>query len=171
MLGVGFAAPHFDCTAVVGGHLVRLRWEQVHDNRPLVLLFGSLGGTVRSSDPLVALVTAAGLPRANVAVVCRNDLYGVLAWANGPSSESGPGAPAFPLIADPDGRIASLYGLAAAGRGPPGGRGPTWGHFVIDPSDIIREAGVSDFPYWPGVEELLRSVRASGFPADKGLWN
>ena len=46
-----------------------------------------------------------------------------------------------------------------------------WGQFVIDPSDVIRVAGVSDFPYWPGVEELLRSVRASGFPADKGLWN
>jgi alkyl hydroperoxide reductase subunit AhpC len=162
MLEVGFTAPQFDCTAVVGGDLVRLRWEQVHDNRPLVLLFGSLGITAGSSDPLTALVTAAGLPRANVAVVCRNDSYDVLAWANGPPSES---ALAFPLIADPDGRIASLYGLAAAGRG------PTWGHFVIDPSDIIREAGVSDFPYWPGVEELLRSVRANGFPADKGLWN
>src|SRR5262245_11965776 len=148
MLGVGFAAPHFDCTAVVGGHLVRLRWEQVHDNRPLVLLFGSLGNTSGSDDPLVALVAAARLSRSNVAVVCRNDLYDVLAWANGPPSES---APAFPLIADPD--------------------GPAWGHFVIDPSDVIREAGVSDFPYWPGVEELLRSVRASGFPADKGLWN
>ena len=160
MLRVGFAAPHFDCTAVVGGHLVRLRWEQVHDNRPLVLLFGSLGNTSGSDDPLVALVTAARLLRANVAVVCRNDLYDVLAWANGPPSEN---APAFPLIADPDGRIASLYDLAAGG--------PTWGHFVIDPSDVIREAGVSDFPYWPGVEELLRSVRASGFPADKGLWN
>jgi alkyl hydroperoxide reductase subunit AhpC len=165
MLGVGFAAPHFDCTAVVGGHLVRLRWEQVHDNRSLILLFGSLGGTPGSSDPLVALVTAAGLPRANVAVVCRNDLCDVLAWASGPPSESGPGTLAFPLIADPDGRIALLYDLAAAGRG------PTWAHFVIDPSDIIREAGVSDFPYWPGVEELLRSVRASGFPADNGLWN
>jgi hypothetical protein len=161
MLGVGFTAPHFDCTAVVGGHLVRLRWEEVHDNRPLVLLFGSLGGTIGPSDPLVALVTA-GRPRANVAVVCRNDLYDVLAWANGPTSE---GALAFPLIADPNGSIAALYGLTAAGRG------PTWGHFVIDPSDTIREAGVSDFPSWPGVEELLRSVRASGFPADKGLWN
>jgi len=38
------------------------------------------------------------------------------------------------------------------------GHDPTWGHFVIDPSDIIREVGVSDFPYWPGVEELLRWV-------------
>src|SRR5262249_40303184 len=148
MLGVGFAAPHFDCTAVVGGHLVRLRWEQVHDNRPLVLLFGSLGGTAGSSDPLAALVAAAGLQRASVAVVCRNDLYAVLAWANRPRSESGPGAPALPLIADPVGRIASLYGLAAPGRG------PTWGQFVIDPSDVIRVAGVSDFPYWPGVVDL-----------------
>jgi hypothetical protein len=164
MLGVGFAAPHFDCTAVVGGHLVRLRWEQVYDDRPLVLLFGSLGGPAGSSDPLVALVTAEGLPPANVAVVCRNDPDDVLAWASGPS-ESGPGALVFPLIADPDGRIASLYGLAAAGWG------LTWGHFVIDASDIIREVGVSDFPDWPGVQELLRSVRASGFPADKGLWN
>jgi alkyl hydroperoxide reductase subunit AhpC len=164
MLGVGFAAPHFDCTAVVGGHLVRLRWEQVHDNRPLILLFGSLGGTAGSSDSLVALVTGAGRPRANVAVVCRNDLYDVLAWAKTRTSERGPGAPACPLIADPDGRIASLYGLAA-------GRGPVWGHFIIDASDIIREAGVSEFPSWPGAAELLRSVRASGFPADTGLWN
>lgn len=157
MLGVGFAAPHFDCTAVVGGHLVRLRWEQVHNHRPLVLLFGSLGGTA-------ARLTDACLPGANVAVVCSNAPDAVLAWANGPDSGSGPGALPFPLIADPDGRIASLYGLAAAD-------GPAWGRFVIDPSDIIREAGASDFPYWPGVEELLRSVRASGFPADKGLWN
>jgi peroxiredoxin (alkyl hydroperoxide reductase subunit C) len=165
MLGVGFAAPHFDCTAVVGGHVVRLRWEQAHDSRPRVLLFGSLGGAAGPSGPLVALATAAGLPRASVAVVCRDDLYDVLAWANRPPSEGGPGAVAFPLIADPAGRIAALYGLAAAGRR------PMWGHFVIDSSDIIREAGVSDLPRWPGVEELLRSVRASGFPADKGLWN
>jgi alkyl hydroperoxide reductase subunit AhpC len=165
MLGVGFAAPHFDCTAVVGGHLVRLRWEQVHDNRPLVLLFGALGGTAGSFDPLVALATAAGLARANVAVVCRNAPDDGLAWANGAASARRPGAPAFPLITDPDGRIASLYGLAAAGRR------PTWGHFVIDPSGIIREAGVSEFPYWPGVEELLQSARESGSPADKGLGN
>src|SRR5262245_57879924 len=132
MLGVGFAAPHFDCTAVIGGHLVRLRWEQVHDNRPLVLLFGMLGGTAGSFDPLVARGTAAGLPRANIAVVCRNDLYDVLAGASGPPSECGPGALAFPLIADPNGRIASLYGLSAAGDS------PAWGHFVIDPSDIIQ---------------------------------
>jgi alkyl hydroperoxide reductase subunit AhpC len=165
MLEVGFTAPHFDCTAVVGGQFVRLRWEQVHASRPLVLLFGSLGGTAGSSDPLVALVAAAGRPRANLAVVCRDDLYDVLAWANAPPSVGGAGGPAFPLIADPDGRIASLYGLTAAGRA------PTWGHFVIDPSDVIRAAGVSGFPYWPGVAELLRSVRASGFPADKGMWN
>jgi alkyl hydroperoxide reductase subunit AhpC len=165
MLRVGCAAPHFDCTAVVGGHLVRLRWEQVHDNRPLVLLFGSLGGAAGSSEVLVALVTAAGLPRANVAVVCRNAPDDVLAWANAPPSESGPGALAFPLIADPAGRIAALYGLAAADPD------PKWGYCVIDPSDIIREVGASDFPYWPGAEELLRSVRASGFPADTGLWN
>jgi alkyl hydroperoxide reductase subunit AhpC len=165
MLGVGCAAPHFDSTAVVGGHLVRLSWEQVHDNRPLVLLFGSLSATDESSDPLLALVTTAGLPYANVAVVCRNALDALLAWSNGHPSARGPDGLAFSLIADPDGSIASLYGLAAAGHG------PTWGHFVIDPSDIIREAGVTEFPYWPGVEELLRSVRASGFPADKGLWN
>ena len=158
MLAVGFAAPHFDCTAVAGGRLVRLRWEQVHDNRPLVLMFGSLGGPA-ASDPLAALVTAAGLPRANVAVVCRNDVYDILARS------AGPGAVPFPLIADPDGRIASLYGLTAADGD------PAWGHFVIDPSDTIREAGVSDFPYWPAVEELLGSARASGFPADTGLWN
>ena len=165
MLGVGFSAPHFDCTAVVGGHVVRLSWEQVHDNRPLILLFGSLGGPSGSSAPLVVLVTASGLQHANVAVVCRNDLNDVLVWANDTSSESGQGVPAFPLIADPEGSIASLYGLAADGNG------PTWGHFVIDPSDIIREAGGSDYPYWPGVAELLQSVCASGFPADKGLLN
>jgi hypothetical protein len=163
MLGVGFAAPHFDCTAVVGAHLVRLRWERVHDNRPLVLLFGALG-PAGAPGPLGALVTAAGLPRANVAVVCRNAPDDVLAWASGPASARDTSAPAVPLIIDPDGRIAALYGLAAAHR-------PAWGHLVIDPSGIIREMGVSDFPYWPGVEELLRSVPASGSPADKGLWN
>ena len=163
MPGVGFAAPHFDCTAVVSGQFVRLQWEQLHNSRALVLLFGSLGGTAGQYDPLVALVTTAGLPRANVVVICRNDLHDVLAWANGPPPGSGPGATAFPLIADPNGLIASLYGLATVG--------PTWGHFVIDPSGIIREAGVSDFPYWPDLEELLRGVGASGFPPDKGLWN
>jgi alkyl hydroperoxide reductase subunit AhpC len=159
MLSVGSAAPHFDCTAVVGGHLVRLHWEQVHDNRPLVLLFGALG-TAGVADPLVALVAATDLPSANVVVLCRNAPDDVLAWVTDP-----PSAPTFPLIADPDGRIASLYGLPAVGRG------SAWGHFVIDSSDIIREAGISAFPYWPGVEELLRSARASGSAADKRLWS
>jgi hypothetical protein len=35
----------------------------------------------------------------------------------------------------------------------------------------ILEAVVSDFTYWPGVEDLLHSVRASGFPVERSLWN
>ena len=148
---------------MVGGHLVRLRWEQVHDNRPLVLLFGLARRYGRVVRPLVAAGHRRGSAACIVAVVCRNNLDDVLTWANGPLPSATRAAPlAFPLIADPDGRIASLYGLAAVGRG------PTWGHFVIDPPDIIREVGVSGFPYWPGVEELLRSVPGERHPDRQG---
>lgn len=167
MIRVGIAAPHFDCSAVVAGRLVRLNWDQMHNNRTLILLFDTIDGMTPFADDLIAVGTTLGRPgrpRANVAVVLHNDLSETLAWANRPRSEGGPGALAFPLIVDPDGLIASDYGLLGAGR-------PLRGHFVIDPSGTIREMAIRDFPLGPGTDELIRSVQASGFPPDKGLWN
>jgi alkyl hydroperoxide reductase subunit AhpC len=161
MFRVGFPAPQFDCSAVVAGRLVRLSWQQVHGHRPLVLLFDQFDRTAPLSDYLLAIADAPVRRVANIAVVCHNDLYETLTWVNRPGSES----VAVPLVVDPAGRVAALYGFPAIDGG------PLWGHVVIDPSGIIRELAVGDFPLRPSVEELLRSVQASGFPADTGLRN
>ena len=164
MVSVGSAAPHFDCRAVTAGHLDRLTWEQVHADRTLVLLFHPAGAD-RLPDYLIAvgnaLARAGGLP-AGVAVVCPSAPDDLLAWAARPRAEGGPGALSFPLVADPDGHIASLYGLPADG-------GPLWGQFVIDPSGVVRRMAVSGFPVGPDFDGLLLSVEAIGCPAGAGL--
>jgi len=168
MLRVGLAAPHFDCSAVVGGRLIRLSWRQVHENKTLVLLFDSIDDKLHSPEDSIAVSNAVlrlSHRRARVALVCRNDLGEILAWINRPYPEHGPEDLALPLIVDPDGRIAALYGL------PVDAHEPVWGEFLIDASGVIRQAAVGGFPICPSVEELLRSIRASGFPAETDLWN
>ena len=157
MVGMGATAPQFDGSAVVDGHLVQLSWQQVHENKTLVLLFDPIEGASHLPEYLVAVsnaVTRLGEPRAKVAVIWRNDLQGTLAWVNRPRAEGGPGALAFPLIPDPHCRIAGMYGLLTAGRI------PLWGQFLIDPSGIIRQVAVSGFPICAGVDELLRGIQA-----------
>jgi alkyl hydroperoxide reductase subunit AhpC len=167
MVTVGSAAPPFHCSAVVAGRVVRLRWEQQHPHCTLALLFDPLDSTNSPCDYLRAVGEA--FPRLDrlqirVAVVCRRDLYDLLDWANRLPEEGGPGALALPLIADVDGRIASLYGLEAE-------RVPLWGQFIIDPPGVIRSVTVSAFPFSGGADELLRNLRASALPANKGPWN
>jgi peroxiredoxin (alkyl hydroperoxide reductase subunit C) len=159
MVRVGLAAPHFDGTAVVDGHLVQLRWQQVHEDKTLVLLFDPIDGAAHSPEYLIAVSNAVARlsrPHANLAVVWRNDAHETLAWANRPPSKGGPGALAFPLIADPDGCIAALYDLLVAGST------PLWGQFLIDPAGIIRQLAVSGIPVCAGVDELLRIIEAVG---------
>ena len=69
----------------------------------------------------------------------------------------------FPLLADPDGRIAALYGLGATGQP------PLWGQFLIDLSGILRQMRVGAFPDWAGVDELLRIIQASVAQTDTTL--
>ena len=134
-----------------------MSWQQVHEDKTLVLLFDPIEGAAHLPEYLVAVsnaVTRLGEPHAKVAVVWRNDPHGTLAWANRPRAEGGPGAMAFPLISDPHCRIAGLYGLLTAGRM------PLWGQFLIDPFGIIRHVAVSGFPICTGVDELLRIIQA-----------
>ena len=69
MVGVGATAPQFDGSAVVDGHLVQLSWQQVHENKTLVLLFDPIEGASHLPEYLVAVsnaVTRLGEPRAKV---------------------------------------------------------------------------------------------------------
>jgi peroxiredoxin 2/4 len=164
MVRVGSAAPHFDGTAVVDGRLVQLRWQQVHEDKTLVLLFDPLDGKAHSPEYLIAVCNAVARlsrPHTKVAVVWRNDPLETLAWANRPPSEGGPGALAFPLIADPAGHIAALYDRLAAGRT------PLWHQFLIDPAGNVRQVAVSSFPVYASVDYLLRIIRAIGSTADR----
>jgi alkyl hydroperoxide reductase subunit AhpC len=166
MVRVGVAAPRFDCCAVVGGRLARLDWGGLHDNKTVVLLFDPAGGTAHLAGYLIAVgnaVARAAGPIARVAVVCRSDPDEALAWANRPRADGGPGALAFPLLVDPAGRVAALYDLLGDGRT------PLWGRVVIDPAGIVRQAAVGGFTIYPGVDELLRCIRAVGTPAEAGL--
>jgi peroxiredoxin (alkyl hydroperoxide reductase subunit C) len=162
MVRVGLAAPHFDGTAVVAGRLVRLSWQQLHEDKTLVLLFDPVSGPAHFPEYLVAVSNAVvrlGQPDARVAIVWSASPQETLAWTNRSRAVGGGGVLAFPLIADPESRIASLYELR-----PPGATA-LWGRFLIDPAGIIREMAVSDFPVWAGVDELLRIIHAVGSAA------
>jgi peroxiredoxin (alkyl hydroperoxide reductase subunit C) len=164
MVRVGSAAPHFDATAVVEGHLVPLRWRQLHEDRTLVLLFDPIGGRAHSPEYLIAVSNAVARrcrPHAKLAVVWRNGSEGTLAWANRPRAEGGPGALAFPLIADPAGRIAALYDPSS------GDGAPLWHRFLIDPTGSVRHAAVSSFPAYASVDDLLEIIDAVGCPAGR----
>jgi alkyl hydroperoxide reductase subunit AhpC len=168
MLLVGLEAPPFACSAVVARRLLRLGWHELHAGRVLVLVFETLGDRAGADAELFALgnaVVHSGRPRAGFAVVCRNPLEEVLDWVNRLGPEGGADTPAFPLILDPNGRIGGLYELSA------GGRGPSWGQFLIDPSGVLRQVLCCGYPVRPSAEEVLRAVRASGFPAETELWN
>jgi alkyl hydroperoxide reductase subunit AhpC len=169
MVRVGLAAPSFDCQAVIDGRLVPVSWRQVHENKRLVLLFDSIDSSAHAPDHLLALSSA--VPRlrrlhAKLAVVCRDPLYEVLAWANRPRGAGGPGGPVFPLIVDSDDRVAWLYDLM------PADGALLWGRFLIDRDGTLREMAVSSVPLDADVEELVRSVRASWAPPlGRAPWN
>jgi peroxiredoxin (alkyl hydroperoxide reductase subunit C) len=156
MVLVGSAAPPFDCQAVVHGTLRPLRWPELHAHQTLLLLFDPPAPAGRRAD-WTTLNEAAerlhGLP-ANLAVVCRAGPSEVLAWANGLRGNGGPGALAFPLLADGDGHVAWLYDLLRAdGRA-------LWGRFLIDPGGVVRQAALSDFPIPGDADELVRFTEA-----------
>lgn len=159
MVRVDLAAPSFEGSAVVDRHLVELNWQQIHENKSLILSFDPIPGPVHSPDYLIAVhnaVARRSWPHTRVAVVWRNDASATLDWVNRHPAAGGPGALAFPLIVDPDGRIAALYGLGDSDHA------PLWGQFLIDSSGIIRQATVSGFPVCASVDELLRISQTIG---------
>jgi alkyl hydroperoxide reductase subunit AhpC len=160
MVTVGFAAPKFDCRAVVHGTIRRLRWRQVHEDKTLLLLFdaSAAGGPA----DLIVLNRAAGrlhALRAKLAVVCRASVAELLALANDGADDL-----AFPLIGDADRYLAWLYNLVLAD-------GTTlWGQFLIDPAGVVRQAAVSGFPVAWDVEELVRSAQVVA-RSDREQWH
>jgi len=164
MIQVGLAAPGFECLAVVDGHLEQLNWRQVHENKTLVLLFDSLASSTQAPEDLLTLSHAAGQLHAKLALVCSDQTIAVVSWANRVRRAGGPGTRAFPLLVDADEHVAQLYDLLP-------GEGKLWGRFLIDSHGIVRQMAVSCFPAAVSVEELVRSIQASRFPAAQGLWN
>ncbi len=159
MVRVELAAPSFEGIAVVDRHLVHLSWQQIHEDKSLILSFDPIPGPAHSPDYLIAVhnaVARRSWPHTRVAVVWRNDASATLDWANRRPAAGGPGALAFPLIADPDGRIAALYGLGDSDQE------ALWGQFLIDSSGIIRQTTVSGFPICASVDELLRISQTIG---------
>lgn len=162
MIRVGSPAPPFDGTAVVDGRLVSMRWQQMHEDKTLVLLFDPVHGTEHSPDYLMAVSNAVARrvrPNARVAVIWRHDAHAALAWANRPAAEGGPGVLAFPLIVDPAGHIAAKYGLS------PPALAPIWSQIFIDPAGVIRQVVVTGVPVYPSIDDLLRTIQAIGSEA------
>ena len=152
MVMVGFAAPKFDCRAVIDRELRALCWPQVHQNKTLLLLFDANLHAVKEPAELLPLNRAVSHIRklwANVAVVCRAPVSELLAWPNRRRDKAMP----FPLLVDADDRFHWLYDLILAD-------GSTlWGQFLIDSRGFVRQRAVSSFPVAVNVEELVHSIR------------
>lgn len=157
MLTPGTPAPAFDCSAIVDHDVVELAWNQVHRRRTLVLQFDSIENYADASDDLVALsdsIEDFERLQANVAVVCRDHVFEIQAWANRPADEGGPGDIAFPIIVDSDDRIASMYHMLTADGC------SLWGHIVLDPVGRVRHVSMNSSHVAPNVKDLMSCVAA-----------
>jgi hypothetical protein len=163
MVIVGSIAPRFDSDALVDGHRRRLRWEQLHESRTLVLRFDA---NAAGEPALLALLADAadrlGAARAKLAVVCHPPAPPMTARSNGPeqggaaatATAASTGPTGFPLVLDPDDSLAGLYGLVL-----PDGT-TLWGQFIVDDAGIVRhvDAGCCRVPV--DVGEIVRHVRS-----------
>jgi alkyl hydroperoxide reductase subunit AhpC len=155
MLAPGIPAPSFDCSAVVDLEIVEFLWDKLHGRQTLVLQFDSIENYSASPQGLVTLSNSIGefqRLQANVAVVCRDQVFEILEWANRSADEGGQGEIAFPFLVDSDDRIASRYDMLDA-------EGCSlWGHILIDPVGKIRQLARSSFHVDPNIDELIRCV-------------
>jgi alkyl hydroperoxide reductase subunit AhpC len=157
MLKLGRSAPTFSCSALIEREIVQLDWNQLRDEKTLVLQFASCEDYDAVPDDLVELNSAAArLHRLQirVAVVCREPAFEILSWADRFLLDSGPGELAFPVIVDSDDDIASSYDMVSAdGR-------TLWGHVVVDLNGKVRQIVRSSDYVSMNFDELERSVAA-----------
>lgn len=154
MLRVGNSAPKFDCTAVVEHEVVHLSWDQVHDNKTLVLLFDSIDNYIAQPDGLAALSSASERfesLRCKLAVICSDESFEILTGMHRLAAELGSRPIGFPMIVDADNRIASMYDMLSAD-------GPLWGQVIADSIAKVRSIAVGSIPVGPNVDELIRCV-------------
>ena len=158
-------APQFNAKAVVGNEIVSLTWDQLHENKWLVLFFYPLDFTFVCPTEIVAFSDAASKFEeigAKIAAVSVDSQYTHLAWVNTARKEGGLGAVNFPLIADLDKSIAKSYdvlldaGIALRGL------------FIIDPKGVVRHSTINDLPVGRNVDEALRVINAFQFVEKNG---
>jgi len=151
-------APKFDAKAVVGEEIVDMTWDQLHENKWMVLFFYPLDFTFVCPTEIIAFSDAA--PKyaeigAKVVAVSVDSPYTHLAWVNTPRNKGGLGKVNFPVVADLNKKIARKYDVLLKDAGV-----ALRGLFIIDPKGIVRHATVNDLPVGRNVDEPLRIIQA-----------
>ena len=154
MLRVGDLAPKFDCTAVVECEVLQLKWNQLHDNKNLVLLFNSIQDYLDQPNDLATLSNAASrfeILQCRLIVICRDELFEILTGMHRLAAELGSRPIGFPVIVDVDNRIASMYDMLSA-------EGPHRGHIIANSIGKVRSIAVNSISVGLNVDELIRCV-------------
>ena len=158
-------APKFDCTAVVGTEIVQMKWDQLHDNKWLVLFFYPLDFTFVCPTEIIAFSEANKKFEeigAKVAAISVDSQFTHLAWVNTDRKEGGLGQVNFPLIADLNKEIAKSYDVLLDGGV------ALRGLFIIDPKGVVRHSTINDLPVGRNVAEALRVIQAFQFVEKNG---
>ena len=92
---------------------------------------------------------------AQVLAVSVDSVFSHKVWQEVELSEMVEGGVPYPMLADPGGRIGSLYGVYDEEAGV-----DVRGRFIIDPDGVIQAAEVLTPPVGRNVAELLRQLRA-----------
>jgi alkyl hydroperoxide reductase subunit AhpC len=150
MVSIGILAPRFSGTALVRGNLQRLHWHDIHQGKPLLLLFDAYAARAGTDLPVLnqVAVRLRGL-HANLAVVCRPPLGKTTAWTTEEIAQL-----SWPLILDPEDYLAWRYDLVH-----PDGQ-VFWGQFIIDSSGIVRQSEVCGCHLPADADEMVRFVQA-----------
>lgn len=158
-------APQFSATAVANGEIVNLTWDQIHENKWLVLFFYPLDFTFVCPTEIIAFSEAASKFEeigAKIVGISVDSQYTHLAWTQTERAKGGLGKINFPLIADLNKKIAKKYDVLLKGGV------ALRGMFLIDPKGIVRQATVNDLPVGRNVDEALRLIQAFQFVEENG---
>ena len=154
MLRVGDLVPKFDSTAVVECEVLQLKWNQLHGNKNLVLLFNSIHDFLDQPNGLATLTNAVWrfeTLQCTLVVICRDELFEILTHMRRLAAELGSKPIGFPVIVDTDNRIASMYDMLS-------GEGPHSGHVIASSIGKVRSIAVNSISVGLNVDEVIRCV-------------
>nr|QKY15086.1 thioredoxin-dependent peroxide reductase (TPXR) [Polytomella parva] len=162
---VGVPAPDFTAPAIVDGEIKPVSLQD-YKGKYVVLFFYPKDFTFVCPTEIIAFSDRAKefeALGAQVIAASTDTPECHLAWIKTPRNRGGLGYMQIPIVADVTKSIAARYGVLVEKAGI-----ALRGLFIINPSGVIQQVTVNDFPIGRSVDETLRLLQAIQYHAKHG---